>query len=182
MNWTYTQDMEETVLEEIKKNGIKNIGEVFKKHNYICVDVTKILKDHRFVRGQKVIMCICLNSGHDFWNNASMRFDIGVDRDCPEYPRHSTSDLNLRRGCGYGMSIILLLVELGTSILTDTFNKLKEFNFNLYKTYNWDDALFDSFLFYRRNVNEEAKMEIEEDCRKHWVWEWETTEKYYKNL
>lgn len=182
MNWTYTQDMEESVLEEIKKNGIKNIGAVFKKHHYICVDVTKILKDHRFVRGQKVIMCICLNSGHGFWNNASMWFDIGVDRDCPEYPRHSTSDLNLRRGCGYGMSIILLLVELGTSIITDTFNKLKEFNFNLYKRYNWDDALFDSFLFYRRNVNEEAKMEIEEDCRKHWVWEWETTEKYYKNL
>ena len=46
----------------------------------------------------------------------------------------------------------------------------------------WDDVLFDSFLFYRRNENTNANMELEEDCRQHWEWEWKLTEKYYKNL
>lgn len=182
MNWTYTQDMEETILEEIKKNGLKKIGNVFKKYHYICVDVSEILKNDRFVRGQKAIMCICLNDGHGFWNSASIWFDIGVDKECPEYCRISTSDLRLKKGCGYGMAIVILLAELGASIISDCYNKLKEFNFKLYNGMRWDDVLFDSFLFYRRYENTNANMEFEEDCRQHWEWEWKLTEKHYKNL
>jgi hypothetical protein len=182
MNWTYTQDMEEAVLNEIKKNGIKNFGQVIKKYNTIYVDVTEILKEHRFTRGQKAIMCIRLNNGREFWNSASIWFEIGVDREYPEYCRHSTSDLKLRKGCGYGMSIVMLLTDFELSILSDDFNKLKAFDFSLYKGLGWDDVLFDSFLFYRRYENEAAMIENEEDCRKHWDWEWTGIENYYKDL
>ena len=183
MNWTYTQELEKTVLENIKKNGLKNIGQVFKNHHYICVDVTEILKEHRFVRGQKAIMCIGLNEGHYFWNHASMWFNIGVDSACSDYCcKHSTSDLRLGKGGGSGMAIVMRLVDLNLSILSDDFNKLKNFDFNLYKTMHNGDVLFNNFILYRRYDNPAANKNSEEDCLEHWKSEWELMEKHYKKL
>ena len=183
MSWVYTQSLEETVLENIKKNGLKYIKCVYKTYSYISVDVSDILKnDNSVMKGEKVIMCVYLKEGHEFFNSASIWFEIGTDKEYPDTYRERTTKLSLSKGCGYGMAIVMRLADLCLSFLSEPFNKMKKFDFELYKTMRYDDALFRSFLFYRREVNEYANMYNEEDCRKHWNWEWDLNEKYYKNL